>query len=88
MNLIVLKIFVFASFKDTLFTYFFAAGAGVGRIGIVDYDTISIDNLHRQTLHSENDIGQRKTQSIADAIKRFGNVYFTLRVNNYFHFAD
>lgn len=34
--------------------------AGVGTIGIVDFDTIEIHNLHRQILYSEENIGQLK----------------------------
>lgn len=34
--------------------------AGVGLIGIIDFDTIEIHNLHRQILYTENEIGQLK----------------------------
>jgi molybdopterin/thiamine biosynthesis adenylyltransferase len=34
--------------------------AGVGCIGIMDFDTIEIHNLHRQILYTENEIGQEK----------------------------
>lgn len=34
--------------------------AGVGFIGIIDFDTIEIHNLHRQILYTENEIGQLK----------------------------
>ncbi|UTN05904.1 HesA/MoeB/ThiF family protein [Flavobacterium bizetiae] len=34
--------------------------AGVGSIGIIDFDTIEIHNLHRQILYTENEIGQLK----------------------------
>lgn len=47
------------------------ASAGVGRLGIVDYDTIALDNLHRQVLHAESNVGGSKAQSIADAVQRF-----------------
>jgi sulfur-carrier protein adenylyltransferase/sulfurtransferase len=36
------------------------AAAGVGKITIVDYDKISISNIHRQTLFSPNLVGERK----------------------------
>lgn len=35
-------------------------GAGVGKIGLMDHDKISISNLHRQVLYNENDIGKSK----------------------------
>ncbi|MDA4113491.1 MAG: molybdopterin-synthase adenylyltransferase MoeB [Thaumarchaeota archaeon] len=38
----------------------YLAAAGVGRIGIVDFDTIERSNLHRQVLYSEKDVGRSK----------------------------
>jgi molybdopterin/thiamine biosynthesis adenylyltransferase/rhodanese-related sulfurtransferase/molybdopterin converting factor small subunit len=38
----------------------YLAAAGVGRIGIVDFDTIEKSNLHRQVLYSEHDVGKSK----------------------------
>jgi sulfur-carrier protein adenylyltransferase/sulfurtransferase len=38
----------------------YLAAAGVGRIGIVDFDTIEKSNLHRQVLYSEQDVGKSK----------------------------
>ncbi|OXA80014.1 adenylyltransferase and sulfurtransferase [Flavobacterium aquidurense] len=38
----------------------YIATAGVGLIGIMDFDTIEIHNLHRQILYTENEIGQEK----------------------------
>ncbi|NND79826.1 MAG: HesA/MoeB/ThiF family protein, partial [Maribacter sp.] len=40
---------------------------GVGTLGIVDIDEVSISNLHRQVLYNENDIGQSK---VTVAIKK------------------
>ncbi|MBN2083818.1 MAG: HesA/MoeB/ThiF family protein [Anaerolineales bacterium] len=39
------------------------AASGVGRIGIVDPDTVHIDNLHRQILYAMPDVGHPKVQS-------------------------
>jgi sulfur-carrier protein adenylyltransferase/sulfurtransferase len=36
------------------------AGAGVGTLGIADFDIVSISNLHRQNLYSLNDAGKKK----------------------------
>jgi molybdopterin-synthase adenylyltransferase len=47
----------------------YLAAAGVGRIGIVDHDTVSLSNLQRQVIHSTNNVGQLKTQSAAEQIK-------------------
>ena len=38
----------------------YLASAGVGVIGIADYDTVSISNLHRQVLYTNEDIGLKK----------------------------
>jgi molybdopterin/thiamine biosynthesis adenylyltransferase/rhodanese-related sulfurtransferase len=38
----------------------YLTGMGVGTIGIIDHDTISITNLHRQVLYTEAEIGQSK----------------------------
>lgn len=38
------------------------SAAGVGCLGIVDFDTVSLTNLHRQTLFSEKDLGRKKVE--------------------------
>jgi molybdopterin/thiamine biosynthesis adenylyltransferase/rhodanese-related sulfurtransferase len=48
----------------------YLAAAGVGMIGIVDDDDVEPSNLHRQVLHSTEDIGREKTASAADALRR------------------
>ena len=47
----------------------YLAGAGVGHVGIVDHDTVSLDNLHRQVLYAEKDIGQSKVLCAAERLK-------------------
>ncbi|XP_055638765.1 adenylyltransferase and sulfurtransferase MOCS3 [Toxorhynchites rutilus septentrionalis] len=41
----------------------YLAGAGIGRIGILDYDEVELTNLHRQLLHTESSIGLAKVES-------------------------
>jgi molybdopterin/thiamine biosynthesis adenylyltransferase len=48
----------------------YLAAAGVGHIGIVDDDTVSLSNLQRQVIHSTADIGRLKTDSAGEAIAR------------------
>lgn len=43
----------------------FLAAAGVGKIGIVDYDVVEISNLHRQIAHSEAKVDVHKAVSLA-----------------------
>jgi adenylyltransferase/sulfurtransferase len=49
---------------------FYLAGAGIGTIGIVDDDLVSLSNLQRQVLHTTADIGDAKVDSAAAAIGR------------------
>lgn len=48
----------------------YLAGAGVGTIGIVDFDTVSIENLHRQTIYTTNDVGSAKTAAAVAFMQR------------------
>jgi molybdopterin/thiamine biosynthesis adenylyltransferase/rhodanese-related sulfurtransferase len=47
----------------------YLAAAGVGTIGIVDYDVVDASNLQRQVVHSTDRIGQKKTESAALTIR-------------------
>ncbi|MBW7881884.1 MAG: molybdopterin-synthase adenylyltransferase MoeB [Caldilineaceae bacterium] len=46
----------------------YLAAAGVGTLGIVDFDTVDISNLQRQILHGNKDVGRPKVESAADRI--------------------
>ncbi|WP_296739832.1 molybdopterin-synthase adenylyltransferase MoeB [Mesorhizobium sp.] len=48
----------------------YLAAAGVGTLGIVDDDTVSLSNLQRQVIHGTDTIGMAKTDSAAAAVKR------------------
>src|SRR5436190_17865853 len=44
-------------------TALYLAAAGVGTLGIVDFDVVDMSNLHRQILHGHSDIGRPKVES-------------------------
>lgn len=48
----------------------YIATAGVGYIGIMDFDTIEIHNLHRQILYTEDKIGQQKAIVAKDVVSK------------------
>ena len=48
----------------------YLAAAGVGTIGIVDFDFVSLSNLQRQIAHESSAVGEAKTSSSARTIKR------------------
>ncbi len=45
--------------------------AGVGTVGIVDFDVVELSNLQRQVLHHSSDVGRPKVQSAYDNIKAY-----------------
>ena len=49
----------------------YLALAGVGTIGIVDFDVVDLSNLQRQILHHTADVGRPKLQSALDSIKAY-----------------
>jgi len=44
----------------------YLAAAGIGKIGIVDFDVVDFTNLQRQVIHSTADVGRKKIDSAAD----------------------
>jgi len=46
----------------------YLAAAGIGKIGLVDFDVVDMSNLHRQILHSQKDLGRPKVESGADRL--------------------
>jgi len=47
----------------------YLAAAGIGRIGLVDFDVVDISNLQRQVLHGTPDVGRSKLQSAKDRLQ-------------------
>jgi sulfur-carrier protein adenylyltransferase/sulfurtransferase len=47
----------------------YLAAAGIGRIGIVDFDEVDVSNLQRQIIHGTSDLGRKKLDSAADKMQ-------------------
>src|ERR1700709_2156836 len=47
----------------------YLAAAGIGKIGIVDFDTVDYSNLQRQILHTDADVGRSKAESAKETIQ-------------------
>ncbi len=60
----------------------YLAAAGVGTIGIVDDDVVSLSNLQRQIAHDTSSVGELKTESGANSITRI-NPSVNVRIHNY-----
>lgn len=58
----------------------YLSAAGVGTIGLVDDDVVSLSNLQRQVLYNENDLGKQKVDCAAMKLKSMNN---DLIVNKY-----
>ena len=66
----------------------YLTAAGIGCIGIVDYDTVDVSNLHRQVLHNENSVGNKKVKSAIEQLQQLNSSvkfichYLALSTNN------
>src|ERR1700729_464492 len=47
----------------------YLAAAGVGRIGVVDFDVVDFTNLQRQVIHGTKDVGKKKLDSARDSMR-------------------
>src|SRR6187402_2764841 len=47
----------------------YLAAAGVGKLGLVDFDTVDVSNLQRQIIHGTKDIGKKKVDSAEETMK-------------------
>jgi len=59
----------------------YLAAAGVGRIGIVDFDVVDYSNLHRQVIHGTPDVGRPKLDSARDRLNAL-NPEVTVETHN------
>jgi molybdopterin-synthase adenylyltransferase len=65
----------------------FLSRAGIGLLGIIDNDRVSLSNLHRQSLYSTSDIGKLKVYVAKDKIKKINSstkvITYKIRLNNH-----
>ena len=47
----------------------YLAAAGIGRLGIVDFDVVDFTNLQRQVIHGTDDVGRSKLESAAETVR-------------------
>ncbi|WP_029271933.1 HesA/MoeB/ThiF family protein [Flavobacterium sp. KJJ] len=59
----------------------YIATAGVGFIGIIDFDTIEIHNLHRQILYIENEIGREKAIVAQEVVSKLNPLIEVKSIN-------
>src|SRR5215467_8167015 len=55
----------------------YLAAAGIGRIGLVDFDVVDFTNLQRQVIHGTSDVGRKKLDSAADRMSEI-NPFVTI----------
>jgi adenylyltransferase/sulfurtransferase len=58
----------------------YLAAAGVGTLGIVEFDVVDSSNLQRQIIHGQSDIGRSKAESARDSIKET-NPFVEVRIH-------
>ena len=51
----------------------YLARAGVGKIGIIDSDKVSLSNIHRQSMYDTKDVGKYKVDVIKNKLKKIEN---------------
>ncbi|HEV3173502.1 MAG TPA: adenylyltransferase/sulfurtransferase MoeZ [Actinocrinis sp.] len=58
----------------------YLAAAGVGTLGVIDFDTVDESNLQRQIIHGQSDIGRSKAESARDSVREI-NPYVEVRLH-------
>ncbi|MCS3532336.1 HesA/MoeB/ThiF family protein [Chryseobacterium sp. JUb7] len=51
----------------------YLAAAGVGTLGVADFDEVELHNLNRQIIHNENSVGKSKVKSAAEFVKKLNH---------------
>ena len=64
----------------------FLTRCGVGTLGIIDHDIVSLSNIHRQSLYDEKDVNQSKVKAAKQKLNRINSKTkintFNLKLNN------
>jgi adenylyltransferase/sulfurtransferase len=60
----------------------YLAAAGVGTLGIVEFDEVDMSNLQRQVIHGRSDVGRPKAESARDSIKEI-NEHVDVRLHEF-----
>jgi len=68
-------------------TLLYLAAAGVGTLGIVDFDVVDESNLQRQIIHGQSDVGRPKAQSARESIREI-NPFVTVDLHEFRLDAD
>ncbi|MQA87766.1 MAG: adenylyltransferase/sulfurtransferase MoeZ [Streptosporangiales bacterium] len=58
----------------------YLAAAGVGTLGVIDFDVVDESNLQRQVIHGQSDIGRSKAESARETVKEI-NPYVDFRIH-------
>ena len=61
----------------------YLAAAGVGKVGIVDFDVVDASNLQRQLLHGHDDIGRPKVESAAETLRNLNPDVEVVAINEH-----
>ncbi|WP_288130841.1 molybdopterin-synthase adenylyltransferase MoeB [Microbulbifer sp.] len=59
----------------------YLAAAGVGTLGIVEFDRVDVSNLQRQVIHGESDVGRKKSESARDTLREI-NPFVTVEIHD------
>ena len=59
----------------------YLAASGVGKLGLVDYDTVDLSNLQRQIIHGTNDVGRLKNDSATEKLQEINPEIEVVRYN-------
>ena len=66
----------------------YLAAAGVGTLGIVDFDTVEFSNLQRQVLHHTRDVGRLKVESAAEKLRAINTEIEVVEHNEVFNSSN